>query len=85
MYGPLALLDKDLKLEKRGERVNWGDLPGINEAWLRDTLFQNPEIIPIDDIDQTFSLPHSPRGARQINHCLFLDCTAATAIPVQSE
>ena len=52
MYGNLALLDKADNLEK-GERVYLGDLPGKNEAWLRDTLFQNPEIIPIDDIDAT--------------------------------
>jgi hypothetical protein len=53
MYGNLVLLDKAEKLEK-GERIYLGDLPGKNEAWLRDTLFQNPEIIPIDDIDATF-------------------------------
>lgn len=47
------LLDDDGELEK-GTRVYLGDLKGKNEAWLRDTLFANPEIIPIDDIDPTF-------------------------------
>jgi hypothetical protein len=53
MYGALAMLDAAGKLEK-GERVYLRDLKGKDEAWLRDTLFHNPEIIPVDDIDVTF-------------------------------
>jgi hypothetical protein len=53
MYGTFVLLDELGKLEK-GERVYLGDVKGKNEAWLRDTLFNNPEIIPTEDIDSTF-------------------------------
>jgi hypothetical protein len=53
MYGTFVLLDDAGELEK-GTRVYLGDLKGKNEAWLRDTLFANPEIIPTDDIDPTF-------------------------------
>jgi hypothetical protein len=53
MYGNFVLLDQAGKLEK-GERVYLGDVTGKNEVWLRDTLFDNPEIIPTDDIDTAF-------------------------------
>lgn len=53
MYGAFVLLDEFGKLEK-GERVYLGDVKEKNEAWLRDTLFINPEIILIDDINSTF-------------------------------
>ena len=53
MYGTFVLLDDAGELEM-GTRVYLGDLKGKNEAWLRDTLFANPEIIPTDDIDPTF-------------------------------
>jgi hypothetical protein len=53
MYGNFVLFDEAGKLEK-GERVYLGDVKGKNEGWLRDTLFENPEIIPVNDIDSTF-------------------------------
>ena len=53
MYGDFILFDEAGKLEK-GERVYLGDAKGKNEGWLRDTLFENPEIIPVNDIDSTF-------------------------------
>ena len=53
MYGDFMLFEEAGKLEK-GERVYLGDAKGKNESWLRDTLFENPEIIPVDDIDSTF-------------------------------
>jgi hypothetical protein len=53
MYGSFVLLDNSGKLEK-GERVYVGDIPGKDEGWLRDTLFENPELIPIEDIDASF-------------------------------
>ena len=53
MYGDFVLLDESGRLEK-GERVYVGDVRGKDEAWLRDTLFDNPAIIPTDDIDPTF-------------------------------
>jgi hypothetical protein len=53
MYGNLALLHDSGKFES-GERVYLTELKGKDEAWLRDTLFDHPEIIPITEIDPTF-------------------------------
>jgi hypothetical protein len=53
MYGTFALLEGSGKLEK-GERIHLGDIKYKDEAWLRDILFDNPEIIPTNDIDSTF-------------------------------
>jgi hypothetical protein len=53
MYGNFVLFDDAGKLEK-GEQVYLGEMKGRNEAWLRDMLFENPEIIPTDDIDSSF-------------------------------
>jgi hypothetical protein len=53
MYGNFVLVDRLGKLEK-GQRVFVGDVKDKNEAWLRDTLFNNPEIIPTDEIDSAF-------------------------------
>jgi hypothetical protein len=53
MYGNLALFDDAGKFE-RGERVYLTELKGKNEAWLRDILFDHPEILPIEEIDSTF-------------------------------
>jgi hypothetical protein len=53
MYGTFALLEESGKLEK-GERIYFGDIKHKDEAWLRDILFDNPEIIPTNDIDSAF-------------------------------
>src|SRR3984893_11456399 len=53
MYGDFVLFEESGKLEK-GERVFLGDVKDKNEAWLRDTLFDNPEIIPTDEIASAF-------------------------------
>src|SRR5579885_2088716 len=53
MYGDFVLIDRSGKLEK-AERIFLGDVKDRNEAWLRDTLFINPEIIPTDEIDSAF-------------------------------
>ena len=53
MYGNLALLEDSGKFES-GKRVYLTELKGKDEAWLRDTLFDYPEIIPITEIDPTF-------------------------------
>ncbi len=45
MYGNFVLFDDAGKLEK-GEQVYLGEVKGKNEAWLRDMLFENLEIIP---------------------------------------
>jgi hypothetical protein len=53
MYGNLALFDDAGKFES-GERIYLAELKGKDEAWLRNTLFDHPEIIPITEIDPTF-------------------------------
>jgi RecB family endonuclease NucS len=53
MYGKIVLFNESGKFEK-GERIYLGDVKHKDESWLRDTLFDNPEILPTDDIDSTF-------------------------------
>jgi hypothetical protein len=53
VYGNFVLLDESGTVQT-GERVYIGDIKGKDEAWLRDTIFAHPNIIPIDDIDSTF-------------------------------
>ena len=53
MYGDFVLIEKSGRLE-RAQRVFLGDVKDKDEAWLRDTLFTNPEIIPTDEIDSAF-------------------------------
>ena len=53
MYQPCILLEQAGKLIK-GRRVHLGELKDKNEAWLRDTLFQNPDSIPVSDVDPAF-------------------------------
>lgn len=54
MYGTFVLLDQAGKLE-RGQRVYLGEVKGKDESWLQDTLFNHPELIPIEDIDPAFA------------------------------
>jgi hypothetical protein len=50
MYGKIALFDDSDRFEK-GERIYLDDL---EQSWLRNTLFDHPEILPTDDIDPAF-------------------------------
>src|SRR5271165_3003544 len=54
MRESLIVLDTHSGEAQEGARFPLGDLKGKNEAWLRDTLFKYPQIIPINDIDSTF-------------------------------
>ncbi len=36
------------------KRLSLADIGGRNEAWLRDLLFANPDLLPISDIDPSF-------------------------------
>jgi hypothetical protein len=54
MYGSFVLVEKSGKTEK-AERFFLGDEKGKDEAWLRDRLFNNPEIMPIEEIDSAFA------------------------------
>jgi hypothetical protein len=53
MYGNLLLLDESGEPET-GERIYVGDIKRRDEAWLRDILFDHPEIIPAGDVDSAF-------------------------------
>ncbi|HXR39976.1 MAG TPA: hypothetical protein VN776_12810 [Terracidiphilus sp.] len=53
MYGDLIQIGRSGKIE-RARHVSIGELKGKNEAWLRDTLFGNPELIPTEEIDPAF-------------------------------
>jgi len=53
MYGDFVLFEELGKLEK-AERVFLGDVKDKDEGWLRDTLFDYPEIIPTNEIDSAF-------------------------------
>jgi hypothetical protein len=54
MYSDFFLVEKEGVPTKRAIRLPFGDTAGRNEAWLRDTLFSNPQIVPIRDIDPSF-------------------------------
>ena len=54
MYGDFFLLEQENEDAVRAERLAFGETAGRNEAWLRDTLFEHPEILPIRDIDPSF-------------------------------
>jgi hypothetical protein len=54
MFGDVFLLERDGADPIRAERLAFGETAGRNEAWLRDTLFQHPELLPLRDIDPSF-------------------------------
>jgi hypothetical protein len=54
MYGDFVLLERKGHSAVRARRLPLGDTAGRSEAWLRDTLFQHPQILPIEDIEPSF-------------------------------
>lgn len=54
MHGDCFLIEKDNGPVVCAERLAFGETGGRNEAWLRDTLFEHPELLPIQDIDPSF-------------------------------
>jgi hypothetical protein len=54
MYGEFILLERDSGDAEKVERLAFGETAGRDEAWLRDTLFEHPEILPVGDIDASF-------------------------------
>lgn len=54
MFGDVFLLERDGSTPIRAERLAFGDTAGRNEAWLRDTLFAHPDLLPLRDIDPSF-------------------------------
>ena len=54
MFGDVFLLERDGSAAVRAERLAFGETAGRNEAWLRDTLFTYPDLLPLRDIDPSF-------------------------------
>jgi hypothetical protein len=53
MYGEMIFIE-DGKASKPLLRMRVHETVGRDEAWLRDTLFANPGILPISSIDPSF-------------------------------
>jgi len=54
VFGDFFLIERDGQEPIRGDRLAFGDTNGRNEAWLRDTLYRNPALLPVQDIDPAF-------------------------------
>lgn len=54
MFGEFFLVEREGQPPTRGERLAFGETNGRNEAWLRDTLFANPSLLPIKDVDPAY-------------------------------
>ncbi len=54
MYGEFMLVARPDSTAARGRRLPLGNTAEHNEAWLRDTLLEHPEILPVRDIDVSF-------------------------------
>lgn len=54
MYGDFLFLERDTEAAVRAERLAFGETSGRNEAWLRDTLYAHPELLPVREIDPAF-------------------------------
>ncbi len=54
MFGDFFLIEREGDEPVRGERLAFGETNGRNEAWLRDTLFDHPELLPVKDIDPAY-------------------------------
>lgn len=54
MHGEFFLIEGEEQGVERAERLAFGATHGRDEAWLRDTLFTYPEILPVRSIDPSF-------------------------------
>ena len=54
MFGDFLLLDNSGAAPHRAPRLQLGDTAGRNVAWLRDRLFEHPELLPIGKLDASF-------------------------------
>jgi hypothetical protein len=54
VFGDFFLLEREGESPVRGERLAFGETSGRNEAWLRDTLFRHPEVLPIRELDPAY-------------------------------
>jgi hypothetical protein len=54
MYGDFFLLERGDRSTQKAQRLPLGETRGRNEAWLRDTLFANPDLLPVHDIEPAY-------------------------------
>lgn len=54
MHGEFFLLEKNDGQMVRAERLALGETSGRNEAWLRDVLYEAPELLPVNEFDPAF-------------------------------
>jgi hypothetical protein len=54
MHGDFFLLEAGDGSTRKAKRLPLGETNGRNEAWLRDTLFAHPELLPINDIEPAY-------------------------------
>ena len=54
MFGDFFLLESEDGTASQASRLAFGDTAGRDEAWLRDTLLDNPELLPVREIDPAF-------------------------------
>jgi len=54
MYDDFVLLEDDRSAPARAPRLELGETAGRDEKWLRDILFQYPELLPVADIDPAY-------------------------------
>lgn len=54
MYGEFIIVDQPGTITAKWKRLPLGETSGRNEAWLRDLLINNPEILPVHDIDSAY-------------------------------
>ena len=54
MHGDFFLLERGGRVSSKAQRLPLGETRGRNEAWLRDTLFANPDLLPIGDIEPVY-------------------------------
>jgi len=54
MHGDFFLVEGGDGSTQKAQRLPLGETRGRNEAWLRDTLFAHPELLPIHDIEPAY-------------------------------
>lgn len=54
MFGEFFLVEQSDGLARKAQRLALGNTAGRNEAWLRDTLFEHPDILPVSDLEPAF-------------------------------
>ena len=55
MYGDFLMIESAAAVPMRVNRLSLGDTQDREEAWLRDTVYAHPEILPVGEIDPSFA------------------------------